>query len=51
VHRRAWITTPGKYRLHVGSSSADIRATRPFTWVAPIDDRAPIEHSTFEDDL
>jgi beta-glucosidase len=51
VHRRAWITTPGKYRLHVGSSAADIRATRPLNWIAPVDDRAPIEHTTFEDDL
>ena len=51
VHRRAWRTTPGKYRLYVGSSSADIRATRTFTWVAPVDERAPIEQSTFEDDL
>jgi hypothetical protein len=22
----------------------------PFNWIAPVDDRAPIEHSTFEDD-
>jgi beta-glucosidase len=51
VHRRAWITTPGKYRLYVGSSAADIRATRSFGWIAPVDDRAPIEESTFEDDL
>jgi len=51
VHRHAWHTTPGRYRLHVGSSAADIRATRLFNWIAPVDDRAPIEHSTFEDDL
>jgi len=51
VHRRAWITTPGNYRLYVGSSSADIRATRPLNWIAPVDDRAPLEESTFEDDL
>lgn len=51
VHRRAWITTPGKYRLYVGSSAADIRAARLFSWIAPVDDRAPIEESTFEDDL
>jgi beta-glucosidase len=51
VHRRAWTTTSGKYRLYVGSSSADIRATRPLTWIAPVDERAPIEQSTFEDDL
>jgi hypothetical protein len=35
----------------VGSSSADIRATRSFIWIAPVDERAPIEQSTFEDDL
>ena len=51
MHRRAWITTPGKYRLYVGSSAADIRATRSFTWIAPVDERAPIEQTTFEDDL
>ena len=51
VHRCAWITTPGNYRLYVGSSAADIRATRSFTWIAPVDDRAPVEESTFEDDL
>jgi beta-glucosidase len=51
VHRRAWTTTPGKYRLYVGSSAADIRATRSLNWIAPVDDRAPIEESTFEDDL
>jgi beta-glucosidase len=51
VHRRAWITTPGKYRIYVGSSAADIRATRVLNWIAPVDDRAPIEESTFEDDL
>jgi beta-glucosidase len=51
VHRRAWITTAGKYRLYVGSSAADIRAARLFSWIAPVDDRAPIEESTFEDDL
>jgi beta-glucosidase len=51
VHRREWVTTPGKYRLYVGSSAADIRATRSLNWIAPVDDRAPIEESTFEDDL
>ncbi|HKU17320.1 MAG TPA: glycoside hydrolase family 3 C-terminal domain-containing protein [Steroidobacteraceae bacterium] len=51
VHRRAWTTTPGKYRLYVGSSAADIRATRPLNWIAPVDERAPVEQSTFEDDL
>jgi beta-glucosidase len=51
VHHRAWTTTPGKYRLYVGSSAADIRASRSLNWIAPLDDRAPIEESTFEDDL
>jgi beta-glucosidase len=51
VHRRAWTTTPGKYRLYAGSSAADIRATRAFNWIAPLDERAPVEQSTFEDDL
>jgi beta-glucosidase len=51
VHHRAWRTTSGKYRLYIGSSAADIRATRSFIWIAPVDDRAPIEQSTFEDDL
>lgn len=51
VHHSAWTTTPGKYRLYVGSSAADIRATRSLNWIAPVDDRAPIEESTFEDDL
>jgi beta-glucosidase len=51
VHRGAWTTTPGKYRLYAGSSAADIRATRLLNWIAPVDDRAPIEESTFEDDL
>ena len=51
ARRRGWTTTPGKYRLYVGSSSADIRATRAFNWIAPLDERAPVEQSTFEDDL
>jgi beta-glucosidase len=51
AHRHAWITTPGRYRLHIGSSSADIRVSRTFVCVAPIDERAPVEQTTFEDDL
>jgi hypothetical protein len=51
VHRRTWVTTPGRYRLHVGSSSADVRIARTFNWVAPLDERLPNEATTFEDDL
>jgi beta-glucosidase len=51
VHQHAWVTTPGRYRIHIGSSSADIRAAKPFQWVVPVDERAPQEESTFVDDL
>ncbi|MGH8187458.1 MAG: fibronectin type III-like domain-contianing protein, partial [Steroidobacteraceae bacterium] len=51
VHQHAWVTTPGRYRIHVGSSSADIRTAKPFHWVVPVDERAPQEESTFVDDL
>jgi beta-glucosidase len=51
VHRHAWITTPGRYRLYLGSSSADIRAARSFNWITPLDERVPQEESTFMDDL
>jgi beta-glucosidase len=51
VHQRAWITTPGRYRLYLGSSSTDIRAARSFHWIVPLDERVPHEESTFMDDL
>jgi len=51
VHRQAWFTTPGRYRLYLGSSSADIRLARSFHWIAPPDERVPQEESTFMDDL
>jgi beta-glucosidase len=51
VYRHAWTTTPGRYRLYLGSSSAHIRVARAFNWIAPVDERAPQEESTFVDDL
>jgi beta-glucosidase len=51
VYRRAWVTTPGRYRLYLGSSSADVRVARSFNWITPLDERVPQEESTFMDDL
>jgi beta-glucosidase len=36
-----WISTPGSYAIHVGSSSADIRQKQPFRWTAAPDARLP----------
>ncbi|MET0291993.1 MAG: glycoside hydrolase family 3 C-terminal domain-containing protein [Steroidobacteraceae bacterium] len=40
-HVRGWVATPGEYRIAVGSSSRDLRLTRPLQWNAPRDPRLP----------
>lgn len=41
VHARQWVSTPGAYRIYLGSSSADIRLRKQFQWSAPQDPRRP----------
>jgi beta-glucosidase len=41
VYVKDWISTPGSYAIHVGSSSADIRQKQPFRWTAAPDSRLP----------
>ncbi len=33
-HQAAWVSTPGKHRIEIGSSSRDIRLEKDFEWVA-----------------
>ena len=41
IHRHAWIASPGKYRLEVGSSPRDIRQQSVLQWTVPADARTP----------
>ncbi len=36
VHRPGWTSTPGTYRILIGSSSRDIREQRDFEWAPPL---------------
>ncbi len=52
AHVHDWVATPGRHRIEIGSSSADIRASAAFEWTAPRDPRLPdAGRATFSDSL